>query len=545
MLTVALMWGWVLFVPLLLVVGSRTLPQRENGLERGTALAGGVVAGLALVGLGLLGAGVTLPTVPSSWVVLLQDGPGRMSIRAVTGTIDHAGPGFDALLDLLGVRDLSAAVRMNLVLGVLNAGLFFAIAGSLLRSWLGAAVAAAVLLAFPWPFLTVRSELATGAVTAAFLAGIFAVAAFDRAREHPVRRWEAMALLVLVSLLAAACRAETVLIGGSAVLWLGARMAWGDKVIARMERRTLAILSHPSRWPRRRLWQAIVILALGFVVWRVFARGAWLSWVYAGLYPLNPSFLTLPVVLVGLVPAGVAGLATLGLVTSARRIGHLALLPVSVLLVFRTWVAASTGDAEPMLRYGTMLTPVALLFALFGWAWIEQRAEGRRWPRGWRIGVLALLVGVSTPVPGGPNTAARATTSNLTREARFLLDSVAELPHCVHVARAPAARRWLHHDGTYAWLAFGGGMKQLREAPAAEMSVRDFALRMAPGATCIAFYGGLDCNLADEDGCRTEVTGRPVLREERFANEPWADAQHGEHRPGIVLGLYGTDDSAE
>ncbi len=545
MLTVALAWGWGAFVPLLLVVGVRCLPERENGPGRGTALAGGSLAGLALIGLSLLGAGVALPDVPASWVVLLQDGPGRTSIHAVVGTIDHAGPGFATLLDLLGARDLSAVVRVNLLLGVVNASLFFAIAGSVLRSWVGAITAAAVLVGFPWPFLTVRSELATGAVTAAFLAGVIAVIAFDQARGRLPRQWVALALLILASILAASCRAETALIGGPAVLWICARMARGDKVMARMERRALAILSHPSRWPKRRRWQLALVLLLSPVFWRALVNSPWLSWLGAGLYPLNPTFLTLPLVLVGLLPAGLAGIATVGLITSVGRIGQLAGLPISVLLLFRTWVAASTGDAEPMLRYGTMLAPIALLFALFGWAWLETRAEGRRWPRGWRIGVLAVVLGVSIPVPGGSDTAARATTSNPTREARFLLNSQARLPECVHVARVPAARRWRDHEGSYIWLAFGGGLKHLREAPAAEMSARNFALRLSPNARCVGFYAGLDCNIQGEDGCQAEVEGRPALLEARFPDEPWADAAHGAHTPGIVLGLYATDSFRE
>ena len=540
MVTAVLASGWAALAPLLLVVASRCLPDRETGPERSTALVGAALLGLGLVGLGALASGVTLPAPPSSWVVLLQDGPGRMSIHAVTGTIDYAGAGYHTLLDLLGARDLTGVVRVNLLLGLVNAGLFLAIAGSVLRSWVGATLATAVLLAFPWPFLTVRSEIASGAVTTGFLAGVIAVAAFDRAEERPGRQWEAMALLILASALAAACRAETVLVSGCAVLWLGARMSRGDKVIARMERRFLAILSHPSRWPRRRRWQAVLVLVLGLVFWKTLASGSWLSWVCAGLYPLNPTFLTLPLVLVGLLPAGVAALGTLGLVTSATRIGRLALLPVSVLLLFRTWVAASTGDAEPMLRYGTMLAPVALLFAVFGWAWLEQRAEARRWGRGWRVFALVVILGVSLPVPGGPDTAARATTSNPTREARFLLDSQAALPQCVHVTRVPTAWRWRDHDGTYTWLAFGGGLEHLREAPAADMSVRNFALRLAPDARCVAFYAGLDCNLRGEDRCGTQAVGLPALVEERFRDEPWADEDHGEHEPNIVLGLYRT-----
>ena len=545
MLTGPLAWAWALFVPLLLVVGARCLPPRGDGPERGTALVGAVIGGVALIGLALLagGLGPALPPLPSSWLVILQDGPGRTNLHAIAGRIDHAGPGFEALLGWFDGdqrRDLPQVIRVNLLLGLFNAALFFGIAGTVLRSALGATLAAAILLAFPWPLLTLRSDLATAAVTTAFLAGVLAVAAFDRAGSRDGRRVQALALLVLAAGLAAACRAETVLVGGPAVLWLVARMVRGDAALARSERRALTVLSRPSRWPARARWQVLLALGLGLVLWRALP-GGWPRWAGAGLYPLNPSFMTLPVVLLGLLPAGVAALATLGLVVSLGRIGQRALLPVTLLVLLRTWLAASTGDPEPMLRYGTMLAPAALLFALYGWSWMEERAAQRRWGRGWRVLALLALAGLSIPVPGQSSAAARARTSNPTREARFLLARADAMPSCVFVARVPAARRWQEHDGSYVWLAFGGGLRELREAPAGDMTARNFALRLLPDATCVVVYRGLDCSLVGEEGCRSVLEAGAPLALERFASEPWADREHGAHEAEIVLGVYRVD----
>lgn len=533
MLTDALMSGWIVMATLLAVAGSRASSAEERTV--GDVL-GAVIAAVAGVGLlAVARGGDLLPQVPAEWVVVLQDGPGRTSIGAALGVIEHAGPGFEALLrwfDGAGPRDLRDVARLNLLLGVLDAGLILAVTARLAGSLVAGTIAAALLLACPWPFLSVRSDLATGAVTTCFLCGAVAVHWLGRSKGA----WErgaAGALLVVAGALATSCRAEASVVALPAIVWTGAWLVWGDATVTRREEQAAAVLSRPGAWsaPVRR-W-VVGLLVLGGLFWPIAALHARLGWAWAGLYPPNPTALLLPLVLVGLVPAGVAVLASVGLVDGLRRPGALALLPLTTIVLFRTWFAAATGDPEPLLRYGTMLVPVALVLAAAGWPSIVRWAEGR-WGRRGVPFVLAAAVVLSVPVLP-PGTAARADGSNPTREARFLLRALEARPDCVLMTLRPSAHRWRDHDGTWEWLAFGGGMREPRSAL---QSGAPSALRrsLAPQATCTLFYAGLDCALVGAD-CSAH-TGAPASLESAFPNAPWADGEHGEHAPTVRLSLH-------
>lgn len=162
-LTGALMGGWIVLATLLVVATGRALSDEER---RASDVLGAAIAAVAGVGLlAVARGGELLPSVPAEWVVVLQDGPGRTSVAAALGVIEHAGPGFEALLrwfDAAGPRDLRDVVRLNLLLGVLDAGLMVAVAARLGGSVAAGVIAAAVLLACPWPLLTWASSCWAG-----------------------------------------------------------------------------------------------------------------------------------------------------------------------------------------------------------------------------------------------------------------------------------------------------------------------------------------------------------------------------------------------
>src|SRR5262245_52222802 len=91
----------------------------------------------------LLGGSLVLllvePTdIPTGWITVLQEGRSARNVRQLYGLGTHAGPGFGALVALLGGHGpttLPIVVRANLCLAVVNTLVFFFLASWVLRSW--------------------------------------------------------------------------------------------------------------------------------------------------------------------------------------------------------------------------------------------------------------------------------------------------------------------------------------------------------------------------------------------------------------------------
>ena len=67
----------------------------------------------------------------------------------------------------------------------------------------------------------------------------------------------------------------------------------------------------------------------------------------------------------------------------------------------------------------------------------------------------------------------------------------------------------------------------------------DSVNRLFPKNECVLFYRGLDCNLVNSDGCKTETADRTPLETVVVRDLPYNYVpEYGEHTPVITLGVY-------
>jgi hypothetical protein len=309
------------------------------------------------------------------------------------------------------------------------------------------------------------------------------------------------------------------------------------------------------------LWVLVAVVVALFVIdrlpWSLHTR-----WLVAGLQPINLSFLNMPRALGVFLPWGLIALFVLGLVHAVRRWFAFALLPFTLIMLFKVYASAGHGVFFEMFRYLTVLTPIVFFLALFGFRELRTWAERWAWPPWWtRAAVLVLILTCAVWKPPGamkemfgrghqlagmaqiPGPIAAVTVPllawNQQSEVRYLLDLIARYPHCVLLIKATGADAAFDRDRGYRWAALGRSIAQYREVPDDGRSVDQMAAELAPGATCVLFYRGLDCNLADTDGCQAELEGRPALEERVLENLPYSDIkEYGAHRAEIRLGVY-------
>jgi hypothetical protein len=91
----------------------------------------------------------------------------------------------------------------------------------------------------------------------------------------------------------------------------------------------------------------------------------------------------------------------------------------------------------------------------------------------------------------------------------------------------------------YQWSAFGVPVHAYRDLPDAGERPEEIAGQLAPEASCVFYYRGLDCDLIGADGCRADTEGRSVIEERVFENLPYSDiTEYGAHNAQVRLSVY-------
>ncbi|MFA5140076.1 MAG: hypothetical protein WC728_12665 [Elusimicrobiota bacterium] len=475
--------------------------------------------------------------VPVDWVTPLHEGTGRTNLLQLYGEAAHSGLNF-AFVRRLWLeperRDLRDVVRMNTALAGLNACLYLLIAWSVLGRLLPA-------LGFTLLFAANRnyvhaalSEVPGQLLTLFFLLGVLAAAVLRRCARAPAgawRAWSAWLMLVVLTLLAGWTRIECAMTGvlaaalGLARL-MGARDAGGDFLWRRLEK----ILG----WGVLDKAGLLLLLAVLSVRWWD-APERW-TWVPDGLRPFNPSFLLLPAFLWDYLPAGLVVLTLAGFAHSVRNIGGFLGLPVSLIVLYRTYHSAGSASYCDMFRYATHWTPMVLVLALFGWKEIASLLGPKA-----RRAALALVLVLFLIPPGGPVHALysggrasrehRLWRGHNQEEVRFLLKAMDENPDTVFVTRLTAG--WAFFGKPLPFVVFD-------KAGAASLGEELRGQRWVSHEKML-FYRGLDCSLEGmAQGCMEQVPGARPVRELEFANPRLCDPSEydGGHAPRISLGLY-------
>ncbi len=520
---------------------------------------------LALVAAALAAAALAAALEPASrlpvgWLTVLHEGTGRWHVEQLYARGVHAGPLAAWLARLAaggaepGLRDV---VWLNTWLAVVNLGAGAASAWLATgRVWAALLFAGALVLCPPF-VLSAGSELvAQPALTLAFgaAAGLALLARTPNLGERAL----ACASLALAVALVGLLRTELLLPAGAALGGALARTLLGDAGLAALtERARIRLGSLPAR-------AALAALLIGAGL----AATAWsgphlgkLEWAVAGLNPLHPSIWHVPAALTLTLPLGGALLVLVALTRALVVPGAPWLMPLALLVLVKTAVAASLDNPYVLTRLLAYVAPLALLASLPAWPALVSGA--RRWnararhPRlaGAALAALALtpggLAGLSALAPwhaalardGAP---AFTLDRDTQAEVRALVRWTEAHPDCVVLTRLVAADRVSSAPLPWQWKAFGRPL-----AEPIELAWRQgddparVAAEAAPRATCRLLYCGLDTNLTladgpvpnEVEGC-PEAAGLPVVEEWRFASRPYVRAQtFGEHRSDIRLRL--------
>ncbi|MEO8601954.1 MAG: hypothetical protein ABI629_05205 [bacterium] len=540
--------AWLAANAILLLLLVAVLFGRASGPRQTRYVA---VALLSIVGLGVALA-VFVPALPIGWTTVLMEGRSIRNFGQLYGKGAHVGVGFDLLADALtgqDARTLSALVRTNVCLAVLNAITLFWLAWHVLRAWWAALAVAALYAANLNTLHAALSETPAMLWTAYFWIGCIAGAAvIDPQPARPWRRALALACLALAAGLAALLRRELLVIGLPAVALASAHAFGWSGVVERLAARGAAALRALFSGP---LWRLLLVAAvLGLAHMRPWIGH--ISYLLDGIDPFLWTFLWLPLKLAVFLPVGFVALFLLGTIHGLRHWASFLLLPLSLLVLYKVYASATQGALENF-RYMTFLTPVAFFMALFGYRELIEWAARWQWPPWWqRPALLLLALGLAVWQPLGTRelfgrhqhlpgmTAAEPLLGrNQQSEVRYLLDVVRRYPTCALLAKSPYADTVSTTTPRYRWVAFGAPLPRPLEQPHNGEAPETLARALLPDAPCVLFYRSLDCNLTETDGCIPELRGRQPIEELALENLPYSDIRsYGAHRAELHLGLY-------
>lgn len=492
--------------------------------------------------------------IPIEWITILHEGMEYKSILHLYAGAAHAGPNFTFVVSAVArnVPSLYDVVWLNLLLALINAVIFLHLAVYVAgRVW--ALVWTLVFALNPATFLASFSELPTNLLGLYFLAAVVAWAVLTDPLPQPrVMRSAAFVLCAVLTCLAALTRPEVALVGVVALALHAGHGLVDAEVWSAAGRRLrdagaapLVFLSdHPS---------AVVVLCVA---------GAWLSMAgipgvigrseVAGLYPFNPSILSLYVFLpMLLLPVGVSIASLFGFVHATihfRRFGGLAL---SLFILVRTYFAAQNQYYETG-RYLSHILPALFLLGLYGKGAFEDIARRLLAPSWYRVACIGYLMAWFTlPLPGIAELYMRPEYDwnggfsqlmldrNAQREVRHLLALTAKNPQCVFVARVVEDHGSARLAPQYDYVVFGAPVSQPISVPEKEAQLEDVIARYASGAACVRLYFGGDCNLNFADRCERFIAGRRRIEEARFWSRPYNNTlQAGYAAPEVVLATY-------
>lgn len=500
---------------------------------------------------------------PADEVTVLHEGGTEQNIEQIHGIGVHAGPLFTSLrvpLAAGAAPDLRRVVWMNRILalagGVVAAIALYLASGSfvltLLLSWIYGRGMIALHLS--------SSELPAALFGLQFWAGVLAARELDRALTARAagkawRGWPAaaaLALLVLVTGLVAGTRVELAGLGIAALGVVGLRIIVGDRrlsVLDRLPRRVWNLLR--TRWL---VLAGVVLAAAGLhrlLEWTDLVRPVPLSWLLSGWNPMGLSALQLPFMLATVFPAGLVLLFVLGLVYGVRRWRATLGMPLALLGLWGLYFEASHEAFLEAFRYLVPLAPAVLLLAALGWRLVRDRAAARGWAPGWERPAL-LVVGLLLFVPpihghadlyGADRVALRCYDGalidmDIQREVRALLEFRDAHPDCLFVAPVTRSRGGGQRGRKHRLVLFHPSWDEPRQL--AGDDGLDEALRRGADHACVLLYLGLDCNLAEGDGCAAYAAGAGRIDERVFSAAPYSDVQeYGQSLPEVRLELRG------
>jgi hypothetical protein len=492
--------------------------------------------------------------LPAGFVTVMHEGRGRQNIDQLYGQAVHAGPNFGLVVDLLASgagRTLERLVIANLATWLVACGMFLLVAWHVVERWWAAALLTLVFAMNNAALHGVASELPAALIALYLMAGTLGAAIVaQRERFGDVAATAGAALVFLSGMLMTATRSELVNLWVPATAMTIAVRAGAGPRLVRLGDRLAAWIAPAGQEgrPVRLVVSLLAIVAFVELHRRVEMEGH-AAWFWDALSPGNTSILMLPSLLTDMVPIGAVVLALFGFAHGVRRWVAFLALPVALVVLFRLYMAASHGVHFERLRYMTLFVPPMMLLAVFGFREIErllQRLSLGPRARSATVTCLVALTALYRPVDAapGPSTPYRAPTQWLISRdqqiaLRFLVDVVDRNPDCVLVTKVARDER---SDGSirkWDFVYFGGLLGRPHILPESSGEPVDVALTLAPGASCVLFYRGLDCNLLDGDLCAGHVSPKHAVELRSYDSRTYSDPlEYGEHARTIKLGVY-------
>lgn len=534
-------------ITLLVVV---TAAWARHGRRR-FLVASGVITTLAVAF--VYAAAVRPHDVPVEWITIVHEGLGYKSIKHLYATAAHAGVNFTFVVASVASGQghaLYDVVWLNLLLALINAVIFLHIALSVTgRVW--ALVWTLVLALNPATFQASFSELPSNLLGLYLLAGFIAWAALTDPLPQPrAIRAGAYVLCAVLTVLVGLTRLEVALIGVIALATHAVqvlvrpdtRSAVAQRLY-RMCKRPLAFLSdHPAAVAA--LCVVSLWLSQAGLPWGLAGRSE-----SAGLYPFNPSFLSLYIFLpMLLLPIGVSVAVLFGFIHAIVRFWSFGGLALSLFILVRTYFAAQDQYYETG-RYLSFIFPALFLLGLYGKQQFDEMTRG--WSLNWaRIAqIVYIMAWFTRPPPGAPDFYLRPEYTreagfsqvflnyNTQREVRHLLGLTEGNPQCVFVSRVISNHN--ERPPEYGYAFFGLSVPAPFLVPESEAPLDRVIERHAGDASCIRLYYGGDCNITYTDHCMQFIEGRRPIDEVRFWSRPYGNPMdYGYGEPEIVLATY-------
>lgn len=535
------------FVALFLLIVTALAWGRHSGRRALVASAFAIVSAIVIV----FAASVQPRDIPIDWITILHEGVGYQAIQHLDTHGVHAGHNYHAFLSLIAgsTPSLFDVVWLNLLLGLINAAIFAHVAMYIAGPIWGIAWTLAFALN-PASFFASFSELPTNMLGLYGLAGIIAWAVVkDPLRQPPLLKGVAYLLCLVLTLLMGMTRSEAAIIGATA-LGLDAAYAvlgasrWSDlwqRLASACEKPLAFLAAHPA--------VVAILCVLGVWLTQSGLPGLVGRPAMAGLYPFNPSILSLFVFLPMLMlPIGVGIAVLCGYIHATVHFRAFGGLALSLLLIVRMYFA-SQGQYQEAGRYLSYAFPFIFVLGPFGATWLD--ASVRHWRPTWYncARVAYVMTWFTRALPGTPDFYIRPEyfkeagvsqiflDRNTQREIRHLLRVTENNPECVFIGRV--IENYPHRPHEYAYAVFGRPIPHPIFVSERTSTIETVVERYASHATCVRLYAGGDCTLTSSDHCAQFIDHRRLIEEERFWSRPYNNPfDYGHAEPEVVLAVY-------
>jgi hypothetical protein len=502
--------------------------------------------------------------IPIGMINVLHEGGSSRLVPEIFGwNLNKHNTGWMRLIGISmvpGELFIRTAVQLNIFLSFLNLILLCAIAYSVSRNLLVAAVLGTITMhstAFSMAMLSSSSAPFLGLL---FLLG---VVVNDTFREpsffSKFERAIGLSSAFLIGVIAVGCRVEVILVALPAFAILLDQMAL-DRALTRKAIAAVKWATHFSKALRPALIVAMLIAVQ--VVLSHFAaanEGPW-KWVLGVMMPSSQlGFLWSLVLMAVASNPGFLVLELLGLGYLLRHPVRTCLLGYTWIILAHLYVQAGHNAAFEIIRYNLKSLPALALFGLLGWMVLERVAAARSWHRAWRVGLLVLLLlgeynylsskrWLSGLTPGGwseyPSPkSGDFVVPNMSNQssARWILNNIENYPECIFVLR-PRSMGGSNDDVSKEYLVFGTSsidqpftLKGLQPKDLSGSGID----RLFSKDRCVLFYRGLDCNLVGSDGCLGEIAGADPVAESIITGPQYSDKdEYGLLHVPICIGLY-------